>query len=155
MGTLKKAHASLDRSLASFRALLSDNIERVLGVRLAEADWRIEVAEPEHPDIHMAKTFDFHFDLLWFLIPMTLFRGLFERHFLKMIDREVEVNLSRLAFQWETRINAAMEEMRKQAERYIRDELTTIEALLSRQQGQTLDIEKNIQEIVNLFEKVK
>jgi hypothetical protein len=48
-----------------------------------------------------------------------------------------------------------MEEMRKQAERYIRDELTTIEALLSRQQGQTSDIEKNIQEIVNLSEKVK
>ena len=86
---------------------------------------------------------------------MALFARLFERHFLKMINREVEVNLSRLAFQWETRINAAMEEMRKQAERYIRDELTTIEALLSRQQGQTSDIEKNIQEIVNLSEKVK
>lgn len=150
MGTLKKAHVGLNRALASFRALLNDNIERVLGVRLAEADWKIDVAEPERPDIHMAKTFDFHFDLLWFLIPMSLFRKLFERHFIRLIDHEVQVNLSRLAFQWETRINATMEDMRKQAERYIRDELTTMEALLSQQRDQTADIERIIAEIENL-----
>ena len=140
MGTLKKAHVGLDRALVSFRALLNDNIERVLGVRLAEADWRIEVAEPSRPDVGFIRVFDFHFDLLWFLIPMVLFRKLFERHFLALVPRAVEMNLSRLGAQWEGRINAAIEEMRKQAVGYVKDEIATIEALLAGRDGKTEEI---------------
>ena len=44
-GTLKKAHACLSRSLEAFRTLLNQNIEKVLGLRLAEAEWKIEVTE--------------------------------------------------------------------------------------------------------------
>ena len=47
-GTLMKAHASLDRYLESFRALLGANIERVLGIRMAPAEWKLEVTPP-HP----------------------------------------------------------------------------------------------------------
>jgi len=98
-GTLKKAHAGFARALSSFRALLGQNIESVLGVKLAEADWRIDVAEPSRPDVGFIRAFDFHFDLLWFLIPMVLFRKLFESHFLALIPRAVEMNLSRLGAQ--------------------------------------------------------
>jgi len=45
-GTLMKAHASLDRYLESFRALLGANIERVLGIRMAPAEWKLEVTPP-------------------------------------------------------------------------------------------------------------
>jgi GTPase Era involved in 16S rRNA processing len=38
LGTLKKAHASLSRSLEAFRSLLNQNIEKALGLTLAEAD---------------------------------------------------------------------------------------------------------------------
>jgi ribosome biogenesis GTPase A len=147
LGTLKKAHAAFDRTLSSFRALLGQNIESVLGLKLVEADWRIEVNEPSHPDVGITRVFDFHFDLLWFLIPMFLFRKLFERHFLALIPRAVEMNLSRLGAQWEGRINATIEEMRKQAAGYVKDEIATIESLLAGGHGRTAEIEKLIEEL--------
>jgi hypothetical protein len=40
---------------------------------------------------------------------MFLFRKIFERHFLQSLPREVEKNISRLAAQWEKRINDAID----------------------------------------------
>jgi hypothetical protein len=146
-GTLRKAHVSLSRSIESFRNLLDKNIEKVLGVKLAETDWKMEVSEPDHPDIKTIRSFDFHFDLIWFLIPMFIFRGLFEKHFIRGIPREVEANLSRLASQWEDRINRAIEEMRKQAINYVKEELSTIDALLSKTHGQTDEINETMKKL--------
>lgn len=147
LGTLKKAHAGLSRSLETFRKFLGDNIENVLGVKLAEVDWKIDVIEPKHPDISFAKSFDIHLDLIWFLIPMFLFRHVFERHFLQGIPKEVEINLSRLAYQWEKNVNNSIEAMRTQAVNYIHEEISTIEALLSRTHGQTEDIKNLISQL--------
>jgi GTP-binding protein EngB required for normal cell division len=146
-GTLNKAHNSLTRYLDTFRMMLNDNIQRVLGIRLAETDWKIDVTEPDNPDIGVLYTFDFKFDLLWFLIPMFIFRRFFEQHFLNEISWAVEVNISRLITQWETRINKAIEEMRKQALGYIKDELSTIDALLSKTHGRTEELHELINEL--------
>jgi hypothetical protein len=59
----------------------------------------------------------------------------------------VEVNLSRLAAQWEERINKAIEGMKKQALKYVQDELSTIESLLSKAHGQTEEIRRTMEEI--------
>lgn len=150
LGTLKKAHAKFSRSLEAFRKFLDENIENVLGVRLAQVDWNIDVAEPDHPDIAFTKSFDIHLDLLWFLIPMFLFRRIFERHFISGVPKEVEINLSRLAYQWEKSVNNAVEAMRLQAITYIQEELATIESLLSRAQGQTENINQVIMQIKKL-----
>jgi hypothetical protein len=152
LGTLKKAHASLSRSLEAFRSLLNQNIEKVLGLRLAEADWKIEVAEPHQPDIRIGRTFDFHFGLIWFLIPMFIFRPFFERHYENEIPNEVFVNLSRLAAQWEDRINKAIDGMKKQALKYVQDELATIESLLSRPYGQTEELRRILEELEGVIE---
>jgi GTPase Era involved in 16S rRNA processing len=136
-GTLKKAHAGLLRSLTMFRNNLNQNVEKVLGVKLTETDWKMEILEPDQPDIKTSRTFDYHFDLLWFLIPMGIFRPLIEKHYFNQVSLQVEINLSRLASQWEERINKAIEEMRKQALQYVKDELATLEALLSKARGRT------------------
>jgi hypothetical protein len=146
-GTLKKAHAGLSRTLEAFRTLLNENIEKVLGLRLAEAEWKIEVAEPNQPDIRIGRTFDFHLNLFWFLIPMFVFRSLFERHYLNQVPNIVVVNVSRLASQWEDRINKAIDGMKKQALKYVQDELATIESLLSRAHGQTDEIRRAMEEL--------
>jgi GTP-binding protein EngB required for normal cell division len=146
-GTLNKAHNSLTRYLETFRMMLNDNIDKVLGIRLAETDWKIEVTEPDNPDIGVLYAFDFKFDLLWFLIPMFIFRRLFEQHFIKEIPWATEVNISRLITQWETRINKAIDAMCKQTEGYIRDELSTIDALLSKSQGKTHELHDLISEL--------
>jgi len=146
-GTLKKAHAGLARSLEAFRGILSGNVQKVLGIELAESEWDLEVAEPSQPDIKTPACFDIHLDLIWFLIPMFIFRRLFERNFMSKLPREVETNLSRLAAQWEDGINRTIELMRKQAVRYVGDELATIDGLLSNAQGRTGEILAAINEL--------
>ncbi len=147
LGTLNKAHASLTRQLEIFRMLLEDNIEKVLDLKLPEPDWKIDLVEPVRPDIKVIYAFDSHIDQLWFLIPMFIFRRLFERHFLNEIPWTVEVNLSRLAAQWEERINKAIDGMLKQTLKYIREEISTIETLLSGTHGRTEEIRKLITEL--------
>jgi GTPase Era involved in 16S rRNA processing len=154
-GTLKKAHAGLSRSLEAFRTLLNQNIERVLGLRLAEADWKIEVAEPHQPDIRISRTFDFHLNLFWFLIPMFIFRPLFEKHYLSQVPNIVVVNLSRLAAQWENRINKAIDGMKKQALKYVQDELATIESLVLKAHGQTDQIRRTLNELKGQLERLR
>jgi GTP-binding protein EngB required for normal cell division len=154
LGTLRKAHASLSRSLEIFRSLLGGNVEKALGVNLSEADWKIEITEPSQPDIKTGRTFDFHLDLIWFLIPMFLFRPLFEKHYRNLVPGEVIVNLSRLAAQWEERINRTIEGMKKQAIQYVRDELATIEALLSQAGGQTEEIRRARDELRAQLERL-
>ena len=149
LGTLKKAHAGFSRSLDLFSKYLGDNIEKVLGVKLAQFDWKIDVIEPDHPDISFTKTFDIHLDLIWFLIPMFLFRPVFEKHFIDGLPKEVEINLSRLAYQWEKSVNHAIDGMRAQAINYIHEELSTIETMLSRTHGQT----DAIQNLISQLEK--
>jgi len=109
---------------------------------MAPAEWNLEVTPPVRPDISIGHVFQFNFDLLWFLFPMSIFRGRFERHFVRKLADAVYVNASRLAAQWEERINRAIEEMRKQAAGYIREEMATLDALLSQNPGRTEDIRR-------------
>jgi GTP-binding protein EngB required for normal cell division len=146
-GTLNKTYLSTSRSLDLFRNLLDRNIETLLGIKLSPAEWDIRVPEPAHPDVAFTKVFDFHFDLLWFLIPMTVFRGVFERHFLKKVPGIARMHLSRLAYQWEVRINRTIEEIRDQALKYVQEELATIDALLSQAAGKSDEIRKTMGEL--------
>ncbi len=143
-GTLKKAHASLARSLEAFRMLLNGNVQKVLGVSLAEAEWDIKIAEPEQPDIRTFSASNYNLDLIWFLIPMFLFRRAFEKRFVEKIPWEVETNINRLAAQWEERINAAIDGMHRQSVQYVKDETATIESLLSGARGRTEEIRQMI-----------
>jgi GTP-binding protein EngB required for normal cell division len=152
LGTLRKAHAGFSRSLDIFRTLLKGNVEKALGVKLGDPDWKIEINEPTPPDIKTSRAFDFHLDMIWFLIPMFLFRRFFEKHFGGQIPWEVQVNLARLASQWEDRINKTIEAMKNQALKYVQDELATIESLLSKDVGQTDEIRRAMQEVERGFE---
>jgi GTP-binding protein EngB required for normal cell division len=151
-GSLKRAQSSIVRSVALFRNVLDNNVQKALGVTLNSPDWVIEVAEPSHPDVAFTKVFDFHFDLLWFLIPMVIFRGIFEKHFLKSIPRVADIHISRLAYQWEVRINKTIDDIKNQALDYVKSELSTIDALLSGVSGRTDEIRRLMGD---LQEKVK
>lgn len=141
-GSLKRAQSNIVRSVALFRNVLDNNVQKALGVRLNSPDWVIEVAEPSHPDVAFTKVFDFHFDLLWFFIPMFIFRRIFEKHFLKSVPRVADIHISRLAYQWEVRINKTIDDIKNQALDYVKSELSTIDALLSGVRGRTDEIRR-------------
>jgi len=153
-GSLKKAHAGLDRSLEAFRVILDGNVQKVLGVSLAEAEWDIRIAEPEQPDIRTFRASNYNLDLIWFLIPMFLFRRAFEKRFLEKIPWEVETNINRLAAQWEDRINTAIDGMHRQAVQYVRDETATIESLLSSAHGRSDEIRRMIAGLQAISERL-
>lgn len=153
-GTLKKAHASFSRAIEVFRHLLNDNIQQVLGTKLADVEWEIAPQQPNQPDIAFTKSFDIHLDLIWFLIPMFIFRKLFERHFIKGLPRQVEINISRLGYQWEKQINYAIDSMRNQAITYVQKEIATIEGLLLQTKGNTEEIRHLIVLLQNLSDNL-
>ncbi|MGE5248482.1 MAG: dynamin family protein [Verrucomicrobiota bacterium] len=129
-GFLFKAQASVSRSVRAFQDRLAKEIERALGVRFGGARFDVRVEEPSHPDIRLSPTFDTHFELLWFLIPMAVFRPLVHRHFLRRIPWETEKNLSRVAAQWADAVGKAIDGIAGDGVRFLEQELATVEGMV-------------------------
>jgi hypothetical protein len=129
-GFLFRAQASVDRSVRAFQDRLAKEIERALGMQFAGARFEAQVEEPSHPDVRLSPTFDTHFELLWFLIPMVLFRPLVYRHFLRRLPWEAEKNLSRVAAQWADAVGGVIDGLVRDASGFLDRELSTIEGLV-------------------------
>jgi GTP-binding protein EngB required for normal cell division len=129
-GFLFRAQASVERSVRAFADRLAGEIERALGIRFEGARFEPQVEEPAHPDVRLSPTFDTHFDLLWFLIPMPVFRPLIRRHFLRRIPWEVEKNLSRVAAQWADAVGASIDGLFRDATAFLEREMETIAGLV-------------------------
>jgi hypothetical protein len=144
---LEKAQETLARAVQGFRNRLAANIFQALGTRLTAESFDIKLRKPAAPDIRISNLFMFNTDLLWFIIPMSVFRPWADRHFLKRIPDEVAKNLSRVASQWTERINAAIQTIQREAEKSIREQISTVESLLSRTQSEVEEIRSAIAEI--------
>jgi GTP-binding protein EngB required for normal cell division len=143
---LETARETLARAVQGFRDRLAINIEQALGMRFSSEPFAIEIEKPAAPDIAISNLFMFNTDLLWFVIPMWLFRSWANRHFIKMIPYETEKNLSRLASQWTEGINAAILKMQRDAEKSVREQIHTIESQLERTQSDSEEIRKALSE---------
>jgi hypothetical protein len=129
-GFLFRAQASVERSVRAFVDRLAREIERALGIRFEGARFDPQVEEPAHPDVRLSPTFDTHFELLWFLIPMQIFRPLVRRHFLRRIPWEVEKNLSRVAGQWADAMGDSIDGLFRDATEFLGREIETIAGLV-------------------------
>jgi GTP-binding protein EngB required for normal cell division len=129
-GFLFRAQDNVERSVRAFVDRLSGEIERALGFRFEGARFDPQVEEPAHPDVRLSPTFDTHFELLWFLIPMPVFRPLVRRHFLRRIPWEVEKNLSRVAGQWADAVGASIDVLFRDATEFLEREVGTIAGLV-------------------------
>jgi GTP-binding protein EngB required for normal cell division len=144
---LENSRDALSRAVQGFRDRLAGNIDKALGMQFQVEPFEISLQKPESPDVAIGNLFMFNTDLLWFVIPMSLFRSWADRHFLGRIPDETKKNLSRLASQWTEKINAAILMIQRDAERYVRDQLSTIESLLSRTQSEAEGIRMTLSEI--------
>ena len=138
---LSRAQQHLARTVDHFRLSLAERVERTLGVKIFAGSWEGQVSEPQKPDVSISTSFDSQIDLLWFLIPMTVFRSLVERHFRHRLSLEVKKNLSRLAAQWAESINRRIRELAVQAETLVHREISTIENLLAAQSSKAPALE--------------
>jgi GTP-binding protein EngB required for normal cell division len=143
---LERARETLNRAVQGFRDHLAGNIEQALGTRFSVEPFEIEFSNPAIPDIAISNLFMFNTDLLWFVIPMWLFRSWADRHFLNRVPYETEKNLSRLASQWTDGINAAILKMQRDAEKNVRDQISMIESLLSRTKSESRELRTTISE---------
>ncbi len=130
-GFLFKARSSLQRTVRAFQDRLAKELEGALGIAFSGAHFDARLVPPQRPDVRVGATFDTHIDLLWFAIPMAVFRPLVRRHFLALIPWEAEKNLSRLAGQWADAVNASIAALAVQAVDFIQGELSTIDRLVA------------------------
>jgi GTP-binding protein EngB required for normal cell division len=149
-GYLVTAQSSFQRAVRAFQDRLATEIERALGISFTGAQFHAEIEEPARPDVRVGKTFDTQIDLLWFLIPMNLFRPLAFRHFRKQIAWEVEKNLSRLASQWADAVNRSIGGLARQSLEFMRNELSTIQGLVENAEDRRDGIRKALAELDRL-----
>jgi len=145
--SFEKARETLMRAVQGFHDRLADNIKEALGTQFQLESFEADLQKPASPDVAISNLFMFNTDLLWFVIPMRVFRSWADRHFLKRIPYETEKNLSRLASQWTEKINAAILKMQLDAERHVREQIATVESLLSRTESETEGIRMSLSEV--------
>ncbi len=117
-------------NLQSFRDELSEKVERLFGVPLRTTESEMEVRPPESPDVSVGKIFDRNWELISWVIPMAIFRGVVHTRFREKTAAEIQKNLSRLTTQWEERVTGAIESTAKQAGQRFDDLTRTVERLL-------------------------
>jgi GTP-binding protein EngB required for normal cell division len=128
-GFLFRAQDGVSRAVRAFQDRLAREIANALGFRFDGARFDAQVEEPSRPDVRLSPVFDTHFELLWFLIPMPVFRPLVHRHFLRRIPWEAEKNLSRVAAQWADAAGEVIDGLAREASAFLEKELATIEGL--------------------------
>jgi GTP-binding protein EngB required for normal cell division len=144
-GLLEEAKRHFSFFLTSFRERLNHRIQTVLGISMQSEEWVVEIREIRKPDIRISRASEFHLDLLWFLFPMFLFKRIFMRHFANQVPHEIEKNLHRVTSDLTGMVNRGIEELKDQTYRYIVNELSTIEMVLSNRESRTDEILRYIE----------
>lgn len=123
---LTETESHFKRAVRGFQDRLAIAIETALGTRFSGATFQAEIEPPSFPDVRIDKTFDIPLDMVWFLVPMPVFRSLIYRRLRSQLPWEVEKNLTRLSGQWGEAANRSIESMGRQAEEFMDREAATV-----------------------------
>ncbi len=152
---LANAQNHLNNYTSHFRERLNQRINEVLHVLLPEEDFQVKVEPLEKPDIITSWAFESHIDLLWFLIPMKLFRKTFRKSFANQLPGEAEKNLRRLVSILTKNINRAIKKSHDEALHYITGKLESIEHLLAEQHSGEEEIREYLRQLAVFESKVE
>jgi signal recognition particle receptor subunit beta len=144
---LHNAAASFTRAVQGFRDRLAGNIRKALGMQFDPEPFEVELEKPARPNISISSPFMFDIDLLWFVIPMAIFRPWIEKRLMARIEPEVEKNMSRLASQWTEAVNTRIAALEAKAVRTVQEQILTVEALLSKTGSEAEQIRRDIGEL--------
>jgi hypothetical protein len=141
---LHKPHKHFVRYLEEARRERNRHIEEALHTVLHDQPVALVLPEVTRPDVSVYWAFDTNIDLLWFLIPMPLFRRSFGRFFSKRIAAETEKNLYREISLLTESINKSIESMKEETLHHLRNDLITAEKILLAGKDETKELEEKI-----------
>ncbi len=122
-------------------------IRETLHTELKDQPVELVLPEAERPDVSVYWAFDTNIDLLWWLIPMPLFRRSFGRFFHKRIATETEKNLYREISLLTETINKEIGKMQEDTLHHLRDDLVTAEKILLAGKDESGQLEEKINKI--------
>jgi GTP-binding protein EngB required for normal cell division len=154
LSDLQEVRDRMERLVEGFQGRLSENVRAVLGIEFARSRVSLDVGVPPVPDTSCGRVFDSHLDIVWFLVPTPVFGPLIRRHFLHHVGFEAEKNLFRLSAAWRESTGSEIARLAGQAEKAIRSELSTLEAILGRQAAESPAIREAIAELTRHLEAV-
>jgi hypothetical protein len=152
---LHPALDSFSRIVCAFQDRLAKDIEDALHTKFSGAVFDAKIEKPKQPDVKVGNVFMTQWEIIWFLIPMWLFRPLVNRHFFRLIPWEVEKNLYRLASQWYEAISRSIDHIAKQSSEFIENEINTVESILIKSPDQKTKILETISEINAIEESLE
>jgi GTP-binding protein EngB required for normal cell division len=141
---VRKVSRQLSETLQDFRNGLSERSLQALGVPLRTSEMKFGVEDPKSPDVRVGKIFDRNWELLSFLLPMALIKGVVRRHFERRIGDTVLMNLSRLASQWEGIVNASLSSLEKDAIERLDSLIATLEKLTAGEGHEAVQIRADL-----------
>ncbi len=139
-----EARKHFNSYLKNFRERLNRNIKKILNIDMPFGDIEIKAAPLQSPPIHISRTFDSHIDMLWFLVPMPVFRKAVKNHFLNEIPHEIEKNSYRLIAQLTDNINRIINEMQQHAINYVSHELKSLSVAITQHRQDENEIRQMI-----------
>ena len=151
---LQRVGRQLSQSLQDFRNRLSERTLATLGVTLRTTEMDLNAEDPRSPDVRVGKIFDRNWELLSFLVPMTIFRGIVGRHFERKAGDVVFMNLSRLTSQWEEIVNHALLKLEKDAMRRLDSLVATIQSLIASAGQEAPRIRQDLEQLQALRDRL-
>lgn len=150
----RRVSRQLSQSLQDFRNRLSDRMLETLGVPLRTTEMELHTDDPKSPDVRVGKIFDRNWELLSWLVPMSLVKGIVFRHYRGKVEDLVFANLSRLVAQWQDIVNASLLALEKESVRRLDGLIGTIEKLIASAGQQAPQIREDIQALESMRHKL-
>jgi GTP-binding protein EngB required for normal cell division len=147
---VRRVSRQLSQSLQDFRNRLSERMLETLGVPLRTTEMELRTQDPRSPDVRVGKIFDRNWELLSWLIPMALVRGVVLKHYRRKVEDLVFTNLSRLASQWADIVNASLLALEKESTCRLDGLIGTIEKLIASAGQQAPRIREDIERLEEL-----
>jgi GTP-binding protein EngB required for normal cell division len=147
-----RAEDRFRRIVEAFRDRLGRNVRDATGVTIAPATWEARQPRLAAVPVHVGRAFMTNWELLWWMLPMTLVGGIFRRHARNLVPWEVEKNLARLAGEWAAAVGAAVSDLRAQACVWVGAELNTLDRLLGQQPAEAAAFQESLDRLDQVAE---
>lgn len=152
---VRQVSRQLSQFLQDFRNRLSDRMLETLGAPLRTTEVALQTADPKSPDVRVGKIFDRNWELLSWLIPMSLVQSIVMKHYQAKVEEVVFTNISRLVAQWQDIVNASLLALEKESVRRLDGLIETIEKLIASAGQQAPQIREDIRLVEGLRRRLK